>query len=122
DIALDAFHPGLIAWIRAGLGALTLAALPTAHVRFAPSDARKVLALSFVWAAVPFTLFPLAQEHINSAVAGMLNGAMPMFAAVLGALFFGRPSRGSQRIGLVVGFIGITAISLSSGASGPNAV
>ena len=37
---------------------------------------------SLIWVAVPFTLFPLAEQHINSAVTGLLNGAMPIFAAL----------------------------------------
>ncbi|HVR34127.1 MAG TPA: DMT family transporter [Acidimicrobiia bacterium] len=121
DIALGAFHPGLITWIRVGLGALALAVLPTARIRFAPEDRRKVLWLSIVWVGVPFTLFPLAQQYINSAVTGMLNGAVPIFTAVIGGLFFGRPSRGPQRLGLSIGFVGIVAVSLSSGAAGESA-
>lgn len=121
DIALDAFHPGLITWLRVGLGALALVALPAARVRFEPADSRKVLVLSIVWVAVPFTLFPLAQQYINSSVTGMLNGAVPIFTAIIGGLFFGRPSRGPQRLGLAVGFVGIAAVSLSSGADEPSA-
>lgn len=121
DIALDDFHPGLITWIRVGLGALSLVLLPTARVKFEPRDARTVLLLSFVWVGIPFTLFPLAQQHINSSVTGILNGAMPIFAALIGGLFFGRPSRGPQRIGLAIGFIGIALVSLSSGGDGSTA-
>jgi drug/metabolite transporter (DMT)-like permease len=121
DIALDAFHPGLITWLRVGLGALALAVLPAARVQFEPSDSKKVLVLSIVWVAVPFTLFPLAQQYINSAVTGMLNGAVPIFTAIIGGLFFSRPSRGPQRLGLAVGFLGIAAVSLSSGIDEPSA-
>jgi drug/metabolite transporter (DMT)-like permease len=121
DISLGDFHPGLITWIRVGLGALSLAALPAARVRFDPPDRARILVLSVVWVFVPFTLFPLAQQYINSAVTGMLNGALPIFAAIIGGLFFGRPSRGPQRLGLTVGFVGIAAVSLSSGAAGDNA-
>lgn len=121
DIALDDFHPGLITWIRVGLGALALAVLPTARVKFAPADSRRVLLLSVVWVGVPFTLFPLAQQYINSSVTGMLNGAVPIFTAIIGGLFFGRPSRGPQRIGLAIGFVGIAAVSLSSGSTGDSA-
>lgn len=121
DIALDAFHPGLITWIRVGLGALSLAVLPAARVRFDPEDRKKVLALSIVWVGVPFTLFPLAQQYINSAVTGMLNGAVPIFTAIIGGLFFGRPSRGPQRVGLLIGFSGIALVSLSSGSDGDSA-
>jgi drug/metabolite transporter (DMT)-like permease len=121
DIALEDFHPGLITWIRVGLGALALAVLPASRVRFEPPDRGRVVLLSFVWVGIPFTLFPLAQQYINSAVTGMLNGAMPIFAAIIGALFFGRPSRGPQRLGLLVGFGGIASVSLASGAAGDNA-
>jgi hypothetical protein len=41
DIALDDFHPGLITWIRVGLGALALAVLPAARVRFEPPDSKR---------------------------------------------------------------------------------
>lgn len=122
DIALGAFHPGLITWIRVGLGAASLLFLKSARVRFEPADHGRVLALSFVWVAIPFTLFPLAQQHINSSITGILNGAMPIFAAIIGGLFFGRPSRGPQRIGLVIGFAGIALVSLASGSEGESAL
>lgn len=122
DIALEAFRPGLITWIRVGLGALSLVLLPSARVRFTPADHRRVVVLSVVWVGIPFTLFPLAQQYINSSVTGILNGAVPMFTAIMGGLFFGRPSRGPQRIGLVIGFAGIALVSLSSSSDGDSAL
>ncbi len=121
DIALEAFHPGLITWVRVGLGAMALTVLPTARARFDRDDRRRVLLLSIVWVGLPFTLFPLAQQYINSAVTGMLNGAVPIFTAIIGGVFFSRPSRGPQRLGLVIGFVGIVLVSLASGADGDSA-
>ena len=43
-----------------------------------------MVALSVIWVGIPFTLFPLAEQHINSAVTGLLNGAVPMFTAIFG--------------------------------------
>ena len=80
DIGLEAFHPGLITWMRIAFGALILALVPRARRRIEPFDRPRLIALSFVWVAIPFTLFPIAQQYINSAAAGMLNGAMPIFA------------------------------------------
>lgn len=122
DIALEAFHPGLVTWIRVGLGAAALATLPGARTRFDPADRNRILALSVIWVLVPFTLFPLAQEHINSAVTGILNGATPIFAGIIGGLFFQRAPRGPQRTGLAVGFGGIALVSLASGGQGDNAI
>src|SRR5690606_34886449 len=97
-----------------GLGALTLALLPGPRVRIAPEDRRSLVAVSVLWVAVPFTLFPLAEQRINSAVTGLLNGATPMFTALFAALLFGRRTTGAQLAGVFVGFAGIVLISLPS--------
>ena len=60
---------------RVGSGAATLALLPGARTAIDPADWPRLLAVSVVWVGIPFTLFPLAEEHINSAVTGLLNGA-----------------------------------------------
>ena len=121
-IALEDFHPGFITWARVGLGAAALAVLPGARTRIERRDWRMVLVLSVVWVAIPFTLFPLAEEHINSAVTGLLNGATPFFAGIFGALFFDRVPRGPQRAGMAVGFLGIACVSFGSAAEGDSAV
>ena len=59
-----------------------------------------MVALSVIWVGIPFTLFPIAEQHINSAVTGLLNGAVPMFTAMFGLLFFGRRTTGPQLVGL----------------------
>lgn len=121
-IGLEAFHPGLITLIRVGLGAAALTALPAARRRIAVEDRKKLLLLSILWVGIPFTLFPLAEEHINSAVTGLLNGATPLFAGLFGALFFGRTPRGPQRLGIAVGFAGIILVSIGSSAEGGTAI
>ena len=113
-IGLDAFEPGFITWLRVGSGAAVLLAMPAARVKIDQMDRARVWALSIIWVAVPFTLFPVAQQWINSAVAGMLNGAVPMFAALVATLLLRRRPRGTLLIGLIVGFAGVVAISLPS--------
>ena len=68
--------------------------------------------LSLLWVAVPFTLFPLAQQYINSAVTGLLNGATPIFAATVSTLLIKVAPRGIQLVGIVAGFVGVALISL----------
>jgi drug/metabolite transporter (DMT)-like permease len=118
DIGLDAFAPGLITWMRVGLGAGVLALFRRARAPIDRLDRPRIVALSFLWVAVPFTLFPLAQQWINSALTGMLNGAMPIFAATIAALMMRRLPRGAQLIGLVVGFLGVVAIASPSVGEG----
>jgi drug/metabolite transporter (DMT)-like permease len=114
DIGLDAFEPGLITWLRVASGAAVLVLFPRSRRPIDREDRPRIIALSFVWVAVPFTLFPLAQQWINSAVAGMLNGGMPIFAAIVATLMLRTPPRGLYLLGLVVGFSGVVAISLPS--------
>lgn len=121
-IGLESLHPGLITWGRIALGALTLMLLRSARTPIEGADRRQLLALSFIWVAVPFTLFPLAEEHVNSAVTGLLNGATPIWAGLIGGMFFGRVSRGAQRRGLAIGFAGIALVSLGSTAEGGTAI
>lgn len=120
-IGLEAFHPGFITWARVGLGALALAAMPAARRQIEKKDRRRIIQLGVLWVAIPFTLFPLAQEHINSAVTGLLNGATPSFAGLIGALWFNRAPRGPQRWGIATGFVGIALISVGSSAEGGTA-
>ncbi len=114
SIGLDAFDPGLITWLRIGSGAAVLALVPRARRPIAAEDRPRVLVLSMIWVAIPFTLFPIAQQWIASALAGMLNGGMPIFAALIASAMLARLPRGAQLVGLVVGFAGVVAISAPS--------
>lgn len=120
-VGLEAFHPGWITLGRVGMGALALMAFPAARRPVAREDWPRLTLLSIVWVGIPFTLFPLAEEHINSAVTGLLNGGTPLFAGLFGALFFSRVPRGSQRLGIAVGFAGIVLVSVGSSAEGGTA-
>ncbi len=117
-VGLESLHPGVITWLRVATGAAALLLVRGHPVTFAPADARRMVLLAAIWVVIPFTLFPIAEQHINSAVAGILNGATPIWAALIGTIWFARPSRGTQRIGLVVGFAGMVLVSVSSTAAG----
>ena len=114
DIGLDAFPPGLITLLRVASGALALLVLPKPIVTIEPSDRSRLLLLSVIWVAVPFTLFPIAEQYINSSVTGLLNGATPIFAATVAAVLLRQRATGPLLLGIVVGFAGIVLISLPS--------
>jgi drug/metabolite transporter (DMT)-like permease len=118
SIGLESFGPGLITWLRVGSGAAVLMALPGARTPIDREDLPRLVALSFLWVAIPFSLFPIAQQWITSAVTGMLNGAMPIFTAAIASLMLRSLPRRAQLAGLVVGFLGILAISAPSMGSG----
>lgn len=121
-IGLDAMTPGMVTLLRVGGGAVTLLMLTRIQTGgFAlpdPADYMRVVVLGVIWVAIPFTLFPLAQERINSAVAGLLNGATPIFAATIAAVVLKQRTRGAQLSGIAVGFAGIALISFPSLSEG----
>jgi drug/metabolite transporter (DMT)-like permease len=113
EIGLRAFEPGLITLLRVGLGAMALALVPRARrTRVAREDLPRVALLGVIWMGVPLLLFPVAQQWVDSSVAGMLNGAMPLTTAAWSTVLIGRLPARTQAIGLMVGFLGIVAISL----------
>ncbi len=119
--ALEGLTPGTVTLGRVGLGAITLwviRATRPSQPRIEPADRGRLVLLSVLWVGVPFTLFPLAQEHINSAIAGLLNGATPVFAGLVSALLLKVVPKGTQLLGIVVGFIGIVLISFGSASGG----
>ena len=118
DIGLEEFEPGLITWMRVGLGAGVLWLFPEARRGLDPGDRRRVVVLSVIWVGIPFTLFPLAQQHVNSAITGMLNGAMPIFAAGIAVAMLARWPRGTTTAGLLIGLTGVVAISAPSVGEG----
>jgi drug/metabolite transporter (DMT)-like permease len=120
DIGLEAFEPGVITWLRVASGAAVLALFPRSRAPIEREEMPRLLVLSLVWVAIPLTLFPLAQQWINSAVAGMLNGGMPIFAAITATLMLRRAPRGFHLTGLLIGFAGVVAISLPSVDEGTN--
>jgi drug/metabolite transporter (DMT)-like permease len=118
DIGLDALPPGMITLLRVGLGALALAVLPRQRTRIQPNDRVRLVLLSVIWVAIPFTLFPIAEQHINSAVTGLLNGGTPIFAALVATVLLNQPPRGALLAGIAIGFAGVALISLPSISDG----
>jgi len=119
--SLEGFTPGMVTLLRVSLGATTLWILRLIlrrGQRIDPADRARIATLGLVWVAVPFTLFPLAQQWINSAVTGLLNGATPVLVAVFSALLLRVVPRGTQLVGLLLGFAGIVLISLGSAGEG----
>ncbi len=116
--ALEGLTPGMVTLGRVSLGALVLwlyRAIRPPGRSIERQDRGRLVLLSFLWVGIPFTLFPLAQEHINSAVTGLLNGAVPVFVAIVSTVLLKVAPRGVQLAGIAIGFAGILLISISSG-------
>jgi drug/metabolite transporter (DMT)-like permease len=61
----------------------------------------------------PAFLFTYAETGLSSGYTGMLNSFTPIFAIIIGFTFFKNRLNTYQIIGLIIGTIGITSLSLS---------
>jgi drug/metabolite transporter (DMT)-like permease len=116
--ALEAFEPGLVTLCRVGFGLLTLSLVPGSRRPVDPSDHNRIRLLGLTWMAFPLTLFPLAQQWIDSSLTGMLNSAMPLLTVIVTALLFHGPVRRPQVVGVGVGLVGILMMGLPTASAG----
>jgi len=110
---LQAIGPNGVTFLRIAVGFATLSCIPAARSgSIAKADRLGTALLGVFWMAFPLSMFPLAEQHVSSALTGMLNGATPLFAATVAALIARRfPDRGTST-GLAIGFAGTVLIAV----------
>jgi len=107
-LSLTGLSPVHLTVIRCALGALVLLALARGQ-RF-PRDRttwRHLVVAAFFCNALPFALFAIGEQTVDSGVAGVLNATTPLWALLIGAKGGLRPIRVA---GLLVGFAGVLLI------------
>jgi drug/metabolite transporter (DMT)-like permease len=103
---LQAIGPNGVTFSRILVGFVTLSLFPAARRPLARSAWASVSLLGILWLAFPLSMFPYAEQHVSSALTGMLNGANPLFTAIVASVLVRRaPSRGIV-LGLGVGIAG----------------
>jgi drug/metabolite transporter (DMT)-like permease len=119
---LEAIGPNGVTFVRILVGFATLAVLPSARRSVSPSDRRGIALLGVLWMAFPLSMFPFAEQRVSSALTGMLNGAVPLFAVIVAAVLARRaPSRGIAA-GLAVGMTGAVLMAWPSIHEGRNSL
>jgi len=109
-LSLDVTDPFGIALARSSIGALVLVVIPASRRPVPMSAFGSLVLLALVWMVIPMVLFPVAEKRLDSALAGILNGAAPLFTAVLAAtLSRTAPPRGLVAA-LLVGFCGVVLV------------
>ena len=115
---LDAFSPYLITWLRIGIGLCVIASVPATRRRIPSSSWPRIAVLAVVWMTVPLSLFPLAEQRVSSSITGMLNGANPIFTAIVAATIARALPPRRQLLGLAVGLGGVILIAVPSASEG----
>lgn len=119
---LQVLAPMGVTFVRIAVGFATLSLAPQAR-RAVPREAwPKIATLAIVWIAFPLSMFPFAEQHVSSALAGMLNGSVPLFAALVAGLLARKAPPRMVAAGLIVGLTGAVLVALPSlGAGGHGA-
>lgn len=119
---LRAIGPYGVAFVRILVGFATLALFPTAWRPLPRSDWLAVGTLGVLWMAFPLNLFSLAEQRVSSALTGMLNGAVPLFTAIVASILARRaPGRGVVA-GLATGVTGAAIMAWPAIHEGKNSM
>jgi len=110
--------------LRVGIGALGCWAVMFALRKPIPRDPKLWLQLGLLGIiayAIPFALFPLAQAHLASGVAAIINALTPMVTAIISHFWIGgeKASR-TKMTGVAIGFVGAAILvspALATGGS-----
>ncbi len=115
---LRATGPDGVTFVRILIGFATLAMFRSAWSRVALRDWPALALLGLVWFAFPLSMFPRAEEHVSSALTGMLNGAVPLLTAIVAAVLARKlPSR-QVLFGLATGMAGVLLIAIPAMGQG----
>jgi drug/metabolite transporter (DMT)-like permease len=104
--------PNGVTFVRILIGFATLSLFPAARKPVKHSGWPGIAALGVLWLAFPLSMFPLAEQHVSSALTGMLNGANPLFTAIVAAAIARRAPARRILAGVAVGMAGTVLIAL----------
>lgn len=113
-IGLDSFHPGVIALFRMVFGFGVLAFVPSARTPMPRSTWPVLAVVALGGNAAPAVFFPLAQQRVESSVAGMLNSAGPILVLLISIAMLRRAPERGQIVGLIIGLAGAMLIAISN--------
>jgi len=111
---LQSVAPNGLTFARILVGFVTLGLAPSARRPIAREDRGRVALLGLLWLALPLSMFPFAEQRVSSALTGMLNGANPLFVAIVAAAFSRRLPGRDVLLGLAVGLAGTVLVAWPS--------
>jgi drug/metabolite transporter (DMT)-like permease len=113
-VALDGLSPVQLTLARMAAGALVLAVIVRARAESAPTDRRfigHITVAALVGNVVPYLLFAIGEQTVDSALAGVLNATTPLWTVLVAVLAGQERNLTSTRVvGLAVGFVGALVI------------
>jgi drug/metabolite transporter (DMT)-like permease len=117
---LQAMAPDGVTFARFVIGFLTLSLFPAARRPVQARDRAGIFWLGVLWLAFPMSMFPHAEQHVSSALTGMLNGAVPLIASAVAAIIARKAPSRAVVAGLAVGVAGAVLMALPGIGAGGN--
>jgi drug/metabolite transporter (DMT)-like permease len=111
-IAVTDFHPVIVAFWRATLGAMILLPFALRRKGLASGFSKPLWLLAFTVAEIsgPWILIGYAELHVTSSLAGLIIALTPMIATVAGLALFNERFAKQRILGLCLGLGGVVAL------------
>jgi len=110
---LTSFTYTQVGTLRVSIAAVFMSVIGFRHFKlFARKDLVSLAIVGFLGNAIPYVLFPLAVNHLDSGVVGIINSLVPLFTVLIGGWFFGQKATGTQWQGVAVGLLGAVLLIL----------
>jgi drug/metabolite transporter (DMT)-like permease len=119
---LTAMAPDGVTFLRMLIGFATLSLVPAARAPVPRTEWLPLFWLGLLWLAFPMSMFPHAEQHVSSALTGMLNGGVPLFAAAVASILARQLPAPAVLVGLAVGFTGAVLMALPGIQAGGNSL
>lgn len=123
DLALDALTPAQVTFSRCVLGSAALLIACLVSGRRLPRDRATwghIVVAAFFGNALPFAMFSIGQQTIDSGVAGVLNATTPLWSLLVAVVIGSdRGLRSVRLVGLILGFTGVVLIFAPWQTTGP---
>jgi len=125
-VAVETLSTFTLIAARLGIGLALLVSIAAVRRVELPRNPRTywhLLVMAVINIVIPFTLITWAEQQVNSNLAAIINGSVPLFVVVIAAWFLhDEPLTLNRLIGIVVGYVGVVVLVapglLSGGAAG----
>ncbi|SDF12155.1 DMT family transporter [Chitinophaga filiformis] len=115
-IGLEALSPYQVASLRLFSAGIALLPFFFKFIRKTPLNKIPVIILSGILGnLIPAYLFCIAETHIDSALAGILNGLVPLMSLLAGFFIFRAPIVRQQLLGIFIGLLGVVLLFVVKG-------
>jgi drug/metabolite transporter (DMT)-like permease len=115
-IGMEALSPYQVASLRLFSAGIALIPFFLKYIRQTPLNKIPIIILSGILGnLIPAYLFCIAETRIDSALAGILNGLVPLMSLLAGFFIFRAPIVKQQLLGIFIGLLGVVLLFVVKG-------